>query len=128
MKCAKNDLPPVFASPMGEWRMVEWEGMNVEYMSFPQKVDAGPLLLRGLPDGLCSCPHWGYVIKGRVRVVFADHEETYNTGDVCYIAPGHRPVFDANTEFVAFSLAESYRPVIDVVRQNLTALSQKAPR
>jgi hypothetical protein len=39
MQCSKTDLPPVFASPMGEWRMVEWEGMNVEYMSFPQKVD-----------------------------------------------------------------------------------------
>jgi quercetin dioxygenase-like cupin family protein len=68
------------------------------------------------------------VIKGRVRVVFADHEESYSAGDVCYIAPGHRPVFDAHTEFVAFSLAESYRPVIEVVRQNLTALSQMAAR
>ena len=64
------------------------------------------------------------VIQGQVRIMFADHEEIYNACDVCYIAPGHRPAFGANTEFVAFSLAESYRPVMEVIRQNLAALSR----
>jgi hypothetical protein len=123
MHCSKADLPAVFEAPQGMWRMTEWEGMNIEYMSFEQEVDPGPLLY-GLPDSLCSCPHWGYVIQGQVRIMFADHEEIYNAGDVCYIAPGHRPVFGANTEFVAFSLAESYRPVMEVIRQNLAALSR----
>ncbi len=125
MRCSKTDLPAVIESPQGVWRMTEWQGMNIEYMSFQEEVDAGPLLLHGLPDSLCSCPHWGYVIRGQVRIVFADHEEVFSAGDICYIAPEHRPVFGADTEFVAFSLAESYRPVMDVVRKNLAALGQQ---
>lgn len=125
MRCATGDLPAVFEAPQGAWRMTEWEGMNIEYMAFQQEVDAGPILLHGLADDLCSCPHWGYVIQGQVRIVFADHEEVYRAGDVCYIAPGHRPVLAANTQFVAFSPAEAYRPVMEVVRKNLAAVTQQ---
>lgn len=126
MHCATAELPAVFEAPQGTWRMIEWEGMNIEFMSFQQEVDPGPLLLDGLPDSLCSCAHWGYVIQGQVRIVFADHEESYHAGEVCYIAPGHRPVLGANTQFVAFSLAESYRPVMEVVKKNLATLRQQA--
>lgn len=125
MHCAKAELPAVFDAPLGSWRMIEWEGMNVEYMSFQQEVDASQLLLDG-SEGWCPCPHWGYVIHGQVRIVFADHEEIFHAGEVCYIAPGHRPIFGANSEFVAFSLAESYRPVIEVVTRKLATLRQQA--
>ncbi len=120
-----TDLPAVFEGPQGTWRMMEWEGMNIEYMSFRQEVDPAELL-NFRPDSLCPCPHWGYVIKGQVRFVFADHEEICNAGDACYVAPGHRPVFAANTEFVAISVAESYRPVIEAIKQNLATLAHQA--
>ena len=124
MHRSSMDLPAVFDSPQGTWRMTEWEGMNVEYMSFRQEVDPAQLL-NFRPDSLCPCPHWGYVIKGQVRFVFADHEEICTAGDVCYVAPGHRPVFAANTEFVAISQAEAYRPVIEAIKQTLAARVQQ---
>ncbi len=71
------ELPAVFDGPQGSWRMPEREGMNVEYMSFRQEVDPARLL-NFRPDSLCPCPHWGYMIKGQVRFVFADHEEVCN--------------------------------------------------
>jgi hypothetical protein len=123
MQLSTADLPAVFEGPQGTWRMTEWEGMNIEYMSFPQQVDVAQLL-SFRPDSLCPCPHWGYVIKGQVRFVFADHEEVCNAGDVCYVAPGHRPIFAANTEFVAVSVAESYRPVIEAIKMLLAARVQ----
>ena len=123
MHQAPADLPAVFDGPQGTWRMIEWEGMHVEYMSFQQDVDPAELL-HWRPDSLCPCPHWGYVIKGHVRFVFADHEEICNAGDVCYVAPGHRPVFADGTEFVAISQAESYRPVINAIKQQLAARAQ----
>ncbi len=43
-----------------------------------------------------------------------------------YVAPGHRPVIGANTEFVEFSPAEPYRQVGEVVKHNLVVLSQQA--
>jgi hypothetical protein len=124
MQRSPMDLPAVFEGPQGTWRMTEWEGMNIEYMSFRQEVDPAQLL-KSAPDSLCPCPHWGYVIKGRVRFVFADHEEICNTGDVCYVAPGHRPIFAAGTEFVAVSQAEAYRPIIDAIKQQLAARVQQ---
>ena len=48
-------------------RMVEWGGMIVSYETFPNGVDATPLF-KGLPDDMCQAPHWGYVLRGRVRI------------------------------------------------------------
>ena len=36
-------------------------------ISVPAGTDFGPLL-KGLPNDRCPCPHWGYVLKGRLRV------------------------------------------------------------
>ena len=55
-------------------------------------------------------------------MTFADHEEVYNAGDVFYMAPGHRQVIAANTEFVEFSPAELYHHVMEVVKHNLAVL------
>jgi hypothetical protein len=35
--------------------------------------------------------HWGYVIKGKVSFKSADGEETFETGDVYYVAPVEPP-------------------------------------
>ena len=58
---------------------------------------------RGCPNDRCSCPHWGYVLKGRMRVLYADGEETLQAGDLFYIPPGHTPVVEEDIEFVEIS-------------------------
>ena len=45
--------------------------LHVNFTSFREDIDATPLL-KGLPDDRCQCPHWGYVIAGRVTFRFAD--------------------------------------------------------
>ena len=50
------------------------EGYTVNFVEFRQDIDATPLL-KGLPGDRRQCPHWGYVIKGRVTMRFADREE-----------------------------------------------------
>ena len=52
--------------------------------------DLAPML-KGLPGGNCSCPHWGYVLKGRIIVRYDDHEEVFEAGDAFYMPPGHTP-------------------------------------
>ncbi len=125
MRCSKADLPATFEVPQGTWREVECGGMFMEFVSFQQEVNPGPLLT-GLPNDLCPCPHWGYVLQGQLRVTFVDHEEVYNAGDMFYVAPGHRPVIGANTEFVEFSPAEPYRQVSEVIKHNYAVLRQQA--
>ncbi len=124
MRYSKADLPASIEVPGGTWREIECGGMVMEYVSFQQEVDPSPLFT-GLPSDRCPCPHWGYVLQGQLRVTFADHEEVYNAGDVFYIAPGHRPVIAANTEFVEFSPAEPYRHMMEVVKHNFAALLQQ---
>jgi mannose-6-phosphate isomerase-like protein (cupin superfamily) len=86
-------------------RREEMNGYTVEFVSFAADADLdGPL--QALPGGMCQCPHWGYVITGRMRFVFADHEETYEAGDAYYQPPGHRPYVEAGTEILQFSPTE----------------------
>jgi len=86
-------------------RRQEMDGYTVEFVSFAADADLdGPL--QSLPGGACQCPHWGYVIAGRMRFVFADGEETYEAADAFYTPPGHRPYVDAGTEVLQFSPTE----------------------
>ena len=57
-------------------------------------------LLRGLPGDSCQCPHWGYLLAGKITVSYADREETYQAGDAFYMTPGHVPAAEADTEFI----------------------------
>jgi len=54
-------------------------------------------MLKSLPGGNCSCPHWGYVFKGRMIVRYGDHEEVFEAGDAFYMPPGHAPEAEAGT-------------------------------
>src|SRR5437764_14844745 len=80
-------------------------GYMVNFVSFAADADLdGPL--QALPGGSCQCPHWGYVISGRMRFTYGDHEEIYEAGDAFYTPPGHRPYVDAGTEVLQFSRTE----------------------
>jgi len=86
-------------------RREEMNGYTVEFVSFATDADLdGPL--QALPGGACQCPHWGYVIAGRMRFVFGDREEVYEAGDAFYTPAGHRPYVDAGTEILQFSPTE----------------------
>ena len=60
-------------------------------------------LLKGLPGDSCQCPHWGYMLAGKLTVSYADHEEVYQAGDAFYMPPGHVPAAEAGSEFIQFS-------------------------
>ena len=88
-----------------------------EYFSLSAGVDTTPLV-EGLVGDLCQCPHWGYVIKGRLRYRFADCEEVFGAGDAYYVGPGHIPVFEPGLEYVEFSPAAEVRQTMAVIGRN----------
>ncbi len=106
---------------MVENRHAEIDGYTVNFATFRQDVDATPLL-KGLPDDHCSCPHWGYVIKGRFTYRFADREEVFEAGDAFYLPPGHIPVAEAGSELVQFSPTAELRAVDAVMLENVQAM------
>jgi hypothetical protein len=124
MRGSKEDLP--VAEDYGEGfvsHQVEWGVMIVEISSFPAGVDAAPLF-KGLPDDLCQSPHWGYVLKGRVRIRYKDREEVIEAGDVYYLEPGHVPFIEEDSELVEFSPKGEYQRTLEVVERNMAAVQE----
>jgi len=98
------------------------DGYWVGFTSFKEDVDATPLL-KGLPDDRCQCPHWGYVLSGKVTFAFSDREEVFEAGDAFYTPPGHIPVkHEPGTEFVMFSPAEELKKTEEVIMRNMQAM------
>ena len=98
------------------------EGYTVSFLTFRQDIDATPLL-KGLPDDQCQCPHWGYVVNGRVTIRYADREEVFETGDAFYTPPGHVPVkHEPGTEMLLFSPAEELREVAATMTKNMQSM------
>lgn len=104
-----------------EDRNEELDGYTINFVSFGVDIDATPLL-KGMPDDKCQCPHWGYVLKGRVTYRFADRDEVCEAGDAFYLPPGHIPIVDAGTEIVQFSPTAELQAVSAVMTKNMEAL------
>lgn len=94
---------------------------EIAILDLREDVDMAPLL-KGLPDDRCTCPHWGYVVNGRVTFSFADHTEVFEAGDGFYVGPGHSPAAVAGTEYVMFSPVDRMVEVNEVIERNLAAL------
>lgn len=72
-----------------------------------------------LPGGRCPCPHWGYVLKGRLVVRYEDREETIEAGDAFYMPPGHAPEAEEGTEIVQFSPAEELAAMVAALKGSM---------
>jgi hypothetical protein len=83
-------------------------------------ADLSPLF-KGLPDDRCQCPHWGYVIKGKLTFHTADGDESYTGGDAYYIPPGHLPEIFAATQVVEFHPTAELAKTMEVVERNMEA-------
>ena len=95
------------------------EDYTINFASFHQDIDATPLM-KGLQDDRCQCPHWGYVIKGRVTFRYADREEVFEEGDAFYTPPGHVPVkHEPGSEVVLFSPTEELRVTEAAMQRNM---------
>jgi hypothetical protein len=121
-KVSKESAAHVLQQGPVEDRHEDLDGYTVNFTSFAADIDGTPLL-RGLPDDSCQCPHWGYVVKGRMTFRFADHEEVLEAGDAFYLPPGHIPAVDAGTEIVQFSPAAELKITEEAMMRNMQALS-----
>ena len=101
-KVSKESAAHVESHGPVEDRHEDVEGYTINFLSFGVDIDATPLM-QGLPGDRCPCPHWGYVLKGRLTYRFEDHDEIVEAGDAFYLPPGHIPVVEAGTELVQFS-------------------------
>lgn len=96
-------------------------GYTVNFVSFDADVDATPMM-KGLPGDQCHCPHWGYVVKGRITYRFSDYDEVAEAGDAFYLPPGHIPIVEAGTELIQFSPTQELHEVAEAMAANMRAM------
>ena len=101
---------------VAEDRHDDLDGYTVNFVTIRQTHDLGPMLA-SLPGGHCTCPHWGFVFKGRLTIRYEDHEETVEAGDAFYMSPGHAPAAEAGTELVQFSPADQLAATTDAIKK-----------
>ncbi|MGW0464518.1 hypothetical protein ACWDX6_04465 [Streptomyces sp. NPDC003027] len=112
----REDTPVAMKGDGLDFRMQEAGGdMTVSFMHLPQGADMAPAL-KGLEGDLCQCPHWGYVLKGRLRMRTASGDEFYEGGQAYYWGPGHAPEALEDTDLVEFSPTAEFHAVIDHVK------------
>ena len=88
---------------------------SAEYFSLATGVDTTPLF-QGLEGNLCQCPHWGFVLRGRLTTTDADGvQETVNANDLFHWPPGHNVKVDSDAEIVMFSPQHEHSQVIEHV-------------
>ena len=101
-KTSKAATPIKMDMEMAEDRSCELADYTVSFVTIKQEHDLGPMLA-SLPGGMCQCPHWGVLTKGRLTVRYADRVEVIEPGDAFYMSPGHSPAAAAGSEFIQFS-------------------------
>jgi AraC-like protein len=109
-KASQESITEVRDFGVAEDRAGDLGGYTANFVSIRQDHDLASLL-SGLPGGRCPCPHWGYIVRGRVTVRYAGHEEVYEAGDVFYMPPGHVPAAVAGTEIIQFSPSDQLQEV-----------------
>jgi hypothetical protein len=95
------------------------DGYTVNILEFRQDMDQTPML-KGLPDDRCQCPHWGYVLKGKLTFRFGDHEEVFEAGDAFYLPPGHVGTRnEPGSEYLQFSPTKELKETEEVIMKNM---------
>ncbi len=127
MRAKREDIPVGFQAGKSYGRYMEWGDMDVGWESWEGGRDATEAF-RVLPGGSCPVPHWGYMIKGSMRVKYRDHDEVINAGEVFYMQPGHIPVtteFKEDCEMVWFAPKGETRKVMETLARNRESMKKR---
>jgi len=107
----RTALPMAIEAGGVEFRMDRAGEQSVAWVRLPKGVDLRPGLV-GLPGDLCQCPHWGYMISGRLVMHGKDGDQVYEAGQAFYWAPGHAPEALEDCEYVDVSPSRELEQVV----------------
>ena len=119
MHASRDELPVTFDAGGITFRGADWGEMRVTVNSFPAGLDA-TAFLTAFPESRCPCPHWGYVVKGRMQVTSSEGTDTYVAGELYYMPPGHTLFVEEDVELVEFSPAEQMAALGATLRHTFT--------
>ncbi|MGE2721602.1 hypothetical protein [Mycolicibacterium celeriflavum] len=106
-----EDLPVAVAAEGVDFRSREVGDMSIAWVKLGAGADLRPALA-GLPGDMCPCPHWGYMLRGELRMHTSRGEKTYSAGQAFYWAAGHAPEAVTDCEYIDFSPTPELRTVL----------------
>lgn len=126
MKISKDDVTvqmeipgAVIRQQKGFGEAGEFGTISGEYFTLAAGVDTTPLF-QGLEGDCCQCPHWGYVLSGRITTVDADGgRESVAANDLFYWPPGHNVMVDEDAEIIMFSPQHEHSHVIGHMKKKV---------
>jgi len=102
-----------------------WGGMTVAVNEMPAGTDFTPVL-EGLKNNSCQVPHWGYIIKGSMRLKYNDGREVVlNAGEVFYIPPGHTGFVVEDLKILDFSPEKEMKALISHIEKKIAGSKQE---
>lgn len=100
-------------------------GMSIGFMEVPGPADFTPFF-KGLPQDMCTSPHWGYVIDGALKIRYpGGKEETVNAGEVFYWPAPHTGIVEKNVKFIDFSPDGKFNIVMDHLAKKMAEMAGK---
>lgn len=110
----KMQIPGAILRQRTEFGSVNgFDKISGEYFSLAAGVDTTPLF-QGLDGNACQCPHWGFVLRGRITTTDAKgSHETVNANDLFYWPAGHNVKVEEDAELIMFSPQKEHTHVIN---------------
>lgn len=124
MQKSFTQLPVSLDVPGAKIRSEAFGNMIVAYTRLNKGTDFAPLL-EGLPHDHCQCPHWGYIIKGKIRIRYQDGTDEVNEeGNLFFWPAGHTALVEKDLEFIEFSPKHEMEQVLQHVQHKLQQTEQ----
>ena len=105
----------------GFYRTTQLGDMEVGFTSLPFNLDCTNTYKEsGLAGDVCSCPHYGYVIKGKIRCVYPGtdmQDDVAQEGEVYYFPAGHVLIYEEPTDAVEFNPAAALQDLMTKIDQ-----------
>jgi hypothetical protein len=118
---SQDQIPVEFEADVATTRAIDGGGMTIAIERLSAGVETAPLF-KGLPDDACQSDHWGYLIDGRLRIVYADgSEESIVAGQAYYLPAGHNVVVEEDTLVVEFSPSADRARTMEHAARNMAA-------
>jgi hypothetical protein len=121
-KISRTNAPDVMELEGYEGRFGQLGDYTVGFEKYTEDADLSALF-KGLPDDHCQCPHWGVVLKGKLKYTDVTGDETViESGEAYYVPPGHLPFLYAGTEVVEFSPTAQLNETLEVIEKNMAEM------
>ena len=116
-----NDFPKDKVFPMIEG----WGGMCVDINNAPAGTEFSPLL-EGLKNDHCQVPHWGYVVKGAIRMDYEDGtSEVFRAGEAFYMKPGHTGGVQEDLLLVSFGPEDGIKHLVNHFETKIAQMNKE---